>query len=75
MSSPSSISSSAKRKRSSSHLTAIPIPKSSTTDLLQPSSRDASGEDADDHPTPSSSKHKKSAPSMDAAANPPSKRA
>ncbi|PGH30747.1 choline-phosphate cytidylyltransferase [[Emmonsia] crescens] len=80
MSSPSSTSSSAKRKRSSGHLTAVPIPKSSTTDLLQPSSRDASGEDAGDSapaaiPSTSSSKHKKSAPSMDASSNPPSKRA
>ncbi|OJD16294.1 hypothetical protein AJ78_03506 [Emergomyces pasteurianus Ep9510] len=80
MSSPSSTSSSAKRKRSSSHLAAVPIPKSSTTDLLQPSSRDASGEDADDSATPAviaatSSKHKKSAPSMDASSNPPYKRA
>ncbi|PGH06179.1 choline-phosphate cytidylyltransferase [Blastomyces parvus] len=74
MSSPSSISSSSgKRKRSSSHLTAAPIPKSSTTDLLQPSSRDASGEDtANLTPSP---KHKKSAPSTGASANPPSKRA
>ncbi|QSS59339.1 cholinephosphate cytidylyltransferase [Histoplasma capsulatum] len=74
----SSTSHSGKRKRSSSHLAASSIPKSSTTDLLQPSSRDASGEDADE-PTPAanpsiSSKHKKSAPSMDASANPPSKR-
>ncbi|KAG5292828.1 cholinephosphate cytidylyltransferase [Histoplasma ohiense] len=74
----SSTSNSGKRKRSSSHLAASSIPKSSTTDLLQPSSRDASGEDADE-PTPAanppiSSKHKKSAPSMDASANPPSKR-
>ncbi|EGC48815.1 cholinephosphate cytidylyltransferase [Histoplasma capsulatum var. duboisii H88] len=75
----SSTSHSGKRKRSSSHLAASSIPKSSTTDLLQPSSRDASGEDADE-PTPAanpsiSSKHKKSAPPMDASANPPSKRA
>lgn len=49
MSSPSSASAAAgKRKRSSSHLNPEHIPKSSTTDLLQPSSRDASGEEGDE---------------------------
>ena len=51
MSSPSSAGS-AKRKREP--LLSANMKKSSTTDLLQPSSRDASGEDADDSaiPTP-----------------------
>jgi choline-phosphate cytidylyltransferase len=48
MSSPSSASAAGKRKRSSSHLRPEHIPKSSTIDLLQPSSRDASGEEGGD---------------------------
>ncbi|CRG85232.1 choline-phosphate cytidylyltransferase [Talaromyces islandicus] len=48
MSSPSSASAAGKRKRSSSHLHPEHIPKSSTADLLQPSSRDASGEEGDE---------------------------
>ncbi|MCJ1313253.1 hypothetical protein MMC25_006930 [Agyrium rufum] len=48
MSSPSS-SETGKRKRTT---IASSLHKSSTTDLLQPSSRDASGEDADDSATP-----------------------
>ena len=58
MSSPSS-SGSGKRKRAS--LLAESLPHSSTADLLQPSSRDASGEDAAD-PAPqllTSNKHKR----------------
>ena len=71
MSSPSS-SGSAKRKRHPGmpELTA----KSSTADLLQPSSRDASGEDAEDSTTPMpGTKHKKLTTSADF--NPPAKRA
>ncbi|CAL8581948.1 choline-phosphate cytidylyltransferase [Xanthoria parietina] len=59
MSSPSS-SSSGKRKRTSMSQPSVPQ-QSSTADMLQPSSRDASGEDAAD-PAPQSvlhSKHKK----------------
>ena len=72
MSSPSS-SGSGKRKRNTVLQSAIK--KSSTADLQQPSSRDASGEDADDSATqiPMSNKHKKSAPSQESA-NPPAKR-
>ncbi|OJJ38626.1 hypothetical protein ASPWEDRAFT_338107 [Aspergillus wentii DTO 134E9] len=81
----SSPSSAGKRKRSASqHQPANPV-KSSTADLLQPSSRDASGEEGDDStgptilPTPSSGKQKKQT-SIDVAAAatgtvPPSKRA
>lgn len=71
MSSPSSTGSSAKRKRT----TQIPSErlKSSTTDLLQPSSRDASAEEAAESPS-RISKHKKSANSIDAKDAPPSKR-
>ncbi|RAH45489.1 choline-phosphate cytidylyltransferase [Aspergillus brunneoviolaceus CBS 621.78] len=71
---------SGKRKRSGSqhHPTAVPAP----ADLLQPSSRDASGEEGDDStgpaiPLPSPSKHKKQ-PSQDVTSTgavPPSKRA
>ncbi|KAK2805999.1 hypothetical protein FQN50_006014 [Emmonsiellopsis sp. PD_5] len=82
MSSPSpSNSTSAKRKRSSSHLapsssTALPIPKSSTTDLLQPSSRDASAEEGDDSSAPAQQRYpKKSAPDGSSSTVPPSKRA
>ncbi|PGH19154.1 hypothetical protein AJ80_04234 [Polytolypa hystricis UAMH7299] len=90
MSSPSSMSSSAgKRKRAASHLPAPGagdvVPKSSTTDLLQTSSRDASGEEGGDssaaHTTApaavatAGSKHKKAAGSIDAGTAPPSKRA
>jgi choline-phosphate cytidylyltransferase len=71
MSSPSSAGSSAKRKRTSQ----IPSErlKSSTTDLLQPSSRDASAEEAAESPS-RISKHKKSANSVDPKDGPPSKR-
>ncbi|MCJ1389253.1 hypothetical protein MMC18_002109 [Xylographa bjoerkii] len=73
MSSPSS-SGSGKRKRTANLATGMK--KSSTVDLQQPSSRDASGEDAaDDNSTqgPTSNKHKKSATSVDST-NPPAKR-
>lgn len=72
MSSPSS-SGSGKRKRTSSFQTSIK--KSSTADLLQPSSRDASGEDAADSAPQSitSNKHKKANASLEST-NPPSKR-
>ena len=72
MSSPSS-SETGKRKRNA-HLPAL-IPKSSTADMLQPSSRDASGEDADDSATPVNihNKHKKSTILTDSN-NPPTKR-
>lgn len=72
MSSPSS-SGSGKRKRSLTFQSAMK--KSSTVDLLQPSSRDASGEDAADSAPQiiTSSKHKKANASIDSA-NPPSKR-
>jgi choline-phosphate cytidylyltransferase len=82
MSSPSS-SSAGKRKRSSSHLPAS-ISKSSTVEHLQPSSRDASGEEGDDSAVPGpatptvtgAAKHKKSLTITDAATGvPPSKRA
>ncbi|MCJ1470120.1 hypothetical protein MMC07_008765 [Pseudocyphellaria aurata] len=72
MSSPSS-SGSGKRKRTSSFQPSIK--KSSTADLLQPSSRDASGEDAADSAPQSitSNKHKKANASLEST-NPPSKR-
>ena len=72
MSSPSS-SGSGKRKRTST--LANSIMQSSTADLLQPSSRDASGEDAADSASQAvmSLKHKKSVASTDPA-NAPSKR-
>lgn len=73
MSSPSS-SGSGKRKRASTLQNSIK--QSSTADLLQPSSRDASGEDAADSASQavtSGVKHKKSAASNDAA-NGPNKR-
>ena len=69
MSSPSS-SGSGKRKRTSTFNPSIK--QSSTADLLQPSSRDASGEDAADS-TPqigTSNKHKKSAVSNDSTSQP-----
>lgn len=71
MSSPSSTGSSAKRKRTSQ----IPSErlKSSTADLLQASSRDASAEEAAESPS-RTSKHKKSANSIDSKDPPPSKR-
>jgi len=74
MSSPSSSGGSGKRKRNA-HLPSK-ILKSSTADLLQPSSRDASGEDANDSPATAliSSKHKKSTISLDSTSNPPNKR-
>ena len=70
MSSPSS-SGSGKRKR-----TAPSFAKSSTADLLQPSSRDASGEDAADSASQAvtSIKHKKSNLATEAS-HPPTKRA
>lgn len=73
MSSPSSAGST-KRKRTSNLPTTIK--KSSTADLLQPSSRDASGEDAEDSAVPaptSSHKHRKSTVQTDST-NPPQKR-
>jgi choline-phosphate cytidylyltransferase len=59
----------AKRKRNLG--SSGPVAKSSTTDLLQPSSRDASEEDADDSsvPVPSGIKHKKAVDSV--GSNPP----
>lgn len=71
MSSPSSTGSSAKRKRTSQ----IPSErfKSSTADLLQPLSRDASAEEAAESPS-RTSKHKKSANFVDSKDGPPSKR-
>jgi choline-phosphate cytidylyltransferase len=71
MSSPSSTGSAAKRKRT----TQIPSErlKSSTADLLQPSSRDASAEEAAESPS-RPSKHKKSVNSIDSKDAPPSKR-
>ena len=78
MSSPSS-SGSGKRKREPA--LAAAMKKSSAADMLQPSSRDASGEDADDSAaqTPVTSKPKKSMapPTADASSsglNPPTKR-
>ncbi|KAL8711323.1 MAG: hypothetical protein Q9220_004220 [cf. Caloplaca sp. 1 TL-2023] len=68
MSSPSS-SGSSKRKRTS--VSQPSIPQLSTADLLQPSSRDASGEDAAD-PAPQSvqnSKHKKASAPIDTASS------
>ncbi|EAW07901.1 choline-phosphate cytidylyltransferase [Aspergillus clavatus NRRL 1] len=79
MSSPSSTS--AKRKRSASQHLPASVAKTSTADLLQPSSRDASGEEGDDSTdpfTPAVSKHKKhSAVDVTSAGGhvPPSKRA
>ncbi|KAL8955607.1 MAG: hypothetical protein Q9193_006604 [Seirophora villosa] len=73
MSSPSS-SGSGKRKRSTSTTQAI-LQQSSTADLLQPSSRDASGEDAADETSHVvlNNKHKKTAAPTDPAI-PPHKR-
>ncbi|KAI9731710.1 MAG: hypothetical protein M1834_004499 [Cirrosporium novae-zelandiae] len=70
MSSPTS-STPTKRKRSALSM----IEKSSTADLLQPSSRDASGEDAAGSSLQATSggKHKKAGASIDSS-NPPSKR-
>ncbi|MCJ1484697.1 hypothetical protein MMC06_004870 [Schaereria dolodes] len=72
MSSPSSAGS-GKRKRTSTLRSSIK--KSPTADLLQPSSRDASGEDAEDSTlqTVTSSKYKKPNVTIDSA-NPPAKR-
>ena len=69
MSSPSS-SGSGKRKRTSTFHPSIK--QSSTADLLQPSSRDASGEDAADSAphTNTSNKHKKSAATTDSTSQP-----
>ena len=69
----SSPSSAGKRKRSASHLATKPNP----ADLLQPSSRDASGEEGDESTapaTPSSIKHKQHAP-LNVTTVPPTKRA
>ncbi|KKK19577.1 hypothetical protein P175DRAFT_0529479 [Aspergillus ochraceoroseus IBT 24754] len=68
---------SSKRKRANSQLPTADIAKSSTTDLLQPSSRDASGEEGDDSTGPTlPSKHPKKLDVTSAAATiPPSKRA
>lgn len=74
MSSPSSSGSLNKRKRASTLNSATK--KSSVSELQQPSSRDASGEDAGDSAVPeknTGSKHKKSATATDPG-NPPSKR-
>ena len=73
MSSPSS-SDTGKRKRSVNIPTSVP--KSSTADLLQPSSRDASGEDAGDSAAQVSKtiRHKKSSASIDSTASTPVKR-
>ncbi|KAI9855467.1 MAG: hypothetical protein M1813_009775 [Trichoglossum hirsutum] len=76
MSSPSSSGSiSAKRKRTMNLPTTVK--NSSTADLLQPSSRDASGEDAEEDsavPEQGGHKHKKSSASLDSNV-PPTKRA
>ncbi|CEN62124.1 Putative Cholinephosphate cytidylyltransferase [Aspergillus calidoustus] len=67
MSSPQS----SKRKRANSHhLSTIDIAKSSTTDLLQPSSRDASGEEGDESTGPAGPSSVKPLSNI-----PPSKRA
>jgi choline-phosphate cytidylyltransferase len=71
MSSPSSTGSSSKRKRTSQTLS--DRLKSSTADLLQPSSRDASGGEAAESPS-RPSKHKKSGNLNDSKDSPPSKR-
>lgn len=73
MSSPSS-SDTGKRKRNANIATSIP--KSSTVDLLQPSSRDASGEDAGDSAAQVNKtiKHRKSSASIDSVAHTPMKR-
>lgn len=72
MSSPSS-SGSSKRKRTT-HIAHTSM-QLSTADLLQPSSRDASGEDAEDSTVQevTSNKHKKSIPSVETP-TPPTKR-
>ncbi|KAL8800299.1 MAG: hypothetical protein Q9182_005262 [Xanthomendoza sp. 2 TL-2023] len=76
MSSPSSSTSSGKRKRTLTSQPSMSLTQqSSTADLLQPSSRDASGEDAADPATQSvlHSKHKKTTTPADSS-NPPHKR-
>ncbi|KAK2760889.1 hypothetical protein FQN54_002129 [Arachnomyces sp. PD_36] len=62
-----------KRKRSSTHLAGSP-PKSSTADFLQPSSRDASGEEGDESTVAETpvGKHKKSSAFADATTSAPS---
>jgi choline-phosphate cytidylyltransferase len=72
MSSPSSASAAGKRKRSSSHLHPEHIPKSSTTDLLQPSSRDASGEEGDESASASELLKNKTHQQQQHQATPPS---
>lgn len=76
MSSPTS-SSSTKRKRSSSNLRRTDLHKSSTAEQLQPTSRDASGEDGDESTTQASPavKHKQFTSPGDSTPVPPSKRA
>ncbi|KAI9794779.1 MAG: hypothetical protein M1816_002907 [Peltula sp. TS41687] len=76
MSSPSSSGSAAAKRKRTSTLPSTIIPNSSTADLLQPSSRDASGEDAAGSGVPDTLsttmiKHKK----PDHTNNPPTKRA
>jgi choline-phosphate cytidylyltransferase len=77
----SSPSTAAKRKRSASQHLPAEIAKSSTADLLQPSSRDASGEEGDDSAdpiTPTASKNRKHTSidvTLTGGPNPPSKRA
>jgi choline-phosphate cytidylyltransferase len=67
MSSPQS----SKRKRANSHhLSTVDIARSSTTDLLQPSSRDASGEEGDESTGPAAPSSLKPLSNI-----PPSKRA
>ena len=71
MSSPSSASSASKRKRAGSSV--AKNLRSSAADLQQPSSRDASGEDAEDSPA-RTAKHRRSIASIDSS-KPSSKRA
>ncbi|EAU30687.1 hypothetical protein ATEG_08555 [Aspergillus terreus NIH2624] len=73
MSSPSTAH---KRKRSASQHITADAPKPVAADLLQPSSRDASGEEGDESTGPTSPQPKKPAGNVtSAAAVPPSKRA
>ncbi|KAL4999556.1 hypothetical protein BDV10DRAFT_200609 [Aspergillus recurvatus] len=66
MSSP--LSNSKRKRADSQHLSTADIAKSSTTDLLQPSSRDASGEEGDESTGPT-------IPLVKVSNNPPPKRA
>ncbi|RMJ28031.1 Cholinephosphate cytidylyltransferase [Aspergillus sp. HF37] len=75
MSSPTSVA--GKRKRSASQHRPDDTPKSSTAELLQPSSRDASGEDGDESTEPAggvAGKTKKPSAAIDPASLPPPKR-